>query len=83
MQLSSTVSYLGMATLYPCGCTEEIRGIMWVRMDPTSNTLNHIIPLLTNSKLLNAANVYNNTVLFNYQGSIKTLLLLPRREQLS
>lgn len=40
-------------TLYPCGCTDSIKGIlhiMWVKSDPMSSTLNHIIPLLTNSK---------------------------------
>ena len=41
-------------TIFPCGCTDDIRGIlhiMWVRTNPESSTLNHIIPLLTKSLL--------------------------------
>lgn len=40
-------------TLYPCGCNDTFLGtihIMWVRSDPTSSTMNHIIPLLQRSK---------------------------------
>ena len=40
-------------TLYPCACTDTIMGtihIMWVKYQPCSATMNHIIPLLKKSK---------------------------------
>ncbi len=41
--------------LYPCGCKETILGIidiMWVKCDPTSPILNHIIPMFNKCKII-------------------------------